>query len=152
MNEDGCDADAAKQRHRRSEISEFCHRSFDVISAARELAETLPDPDLPLRWASWVDGAIDSVGLPPGHRSRYRRQREQAAAVLADTTTTFFAICEQVNELGIKALQLGASVAVDSPELRQLVYIGHEGTLSHPDSYASPPPLEAARRVRPGEE
>mmetsp|Transcript_154945 Transcript_154945/g.289043 ORF Transcript_154945/g.289043 Transcript_154945/m.289043 type:complete len:275 (-) Transcript_154945:36-860(-) len=83
----------------RLEALEFRRRVALLSAAAQELQCRLPDPELPLRWAAWLDKAGETAGLPEGHRMRYRQQREQTATVWANNRRAFMSTVDHVNAL-----------------------------------------------------
>lgn len=104
------------------EAAELRRRIALLLAVGRQLQQRLPDPDMPVRWAKWLEGAENSVGLPDEHRARFRQQREQTSQVWSNNQRALRSTVEHIRSLAtslgeLEALCETGNVRNSSPEL-----------------------------------
>eukprot|EP00746_Dinoflagellata_sp_MGD_P037738 gnl/MRDRNA2_/MRDRNA2_190673_c0_seq1.p1 gnl/MRDRNA2_/MRDRNA2_190673_c0~~gnl/MRDRNA2_/MRDRNA2_190673_c0_seq1.p1 ORF type:complete len:287 (+),score=46.79 gnl/MRDRNA2_/MRDRNA2_190673_c0_seq1:91-951(+) len=97
------------------EVAEIRLRVNLLASTAKELSGRLPDPELPLRWAEWLETTGELVGLPTEHCSRYKQQRNQVAQVWANNRRTFLSTSEHIEAIAETLDEL----IHDAPSIRE---------------------------------
>lgn len=93
------------------ELTELRQRTILFLDVAMQFHSRLPDPGLPLRWASWLERAGDTALLPEQHSLRWRQQREQTSSVWANNRRAFLSTVDHVAVLASSLDDLEFSVA-----------------------------------------
>lgn len=87
--------------HRECEVVELRRRIALLLQAGHSFECRLPDPELPMRWAAWSDGMVraSNSAVQGEYSARYRKQREQTAAVWANNRRTLLCTIEHIDAL-----------------------------------------------------
>lgn len=81
------------------EVAECKRRLALLLDTARALEERVPDQELPLRWAQWVESVGRAAGLPDSHPilAKYRQQRAGVRATLVTHREQLSSIISVIN-------------------------------------------------------